>query len=116
MMTVDPCGWSFFDVIECASMGQTPRDLTVNVMAAAVVEALASFTSEARGIEFYNMPTSFISVGGHFYCLLEPSNPWDTNSISLQMCSSPPMVLGHMAREASAHLAPLLRAGFEATG
>lgn len=65
---------------------------------------LATFYSQARGIKFYGTP----SVGGHFLCELEPSNPHDDNCIALVM---PPLTLGHLAREAALHLAPLLRSG-----
>ncbi|ORU95139.1 MAG: hypothetical protein A6F71_10855 [Cycloclasticus sp. symbiont of Poecilosclerida sp. M] len=80
----------------------------------AAVPVLASFSAQARGIKFYDVPLPEISVGDHFSCVLEPLNPWDANCIALKL--SPTRTLGHLAREASVHLFPLLTAGFEASG
>ena len=72
---------------------------------------LAVFLSEVRGIMFYGSTTY---VGQRFSCYLEPSNPFDVNCISL--FAGPHQKLGHLAREASLSLAPLLRAGLDANG
>jgi hypothetical protein len=78
------------------------------------VSVLARFTSQARGIMFYNVPLPEISVGVHFSCELEPYNTQDPNSIVVRL--SPTRMLGYLAREASTHLCPLLTAGFQASG
>ena len=75
---------------------------------------LASFSSQARGIKFYDVPTYEIGVGDQFVCQLEPWNPKDADCIALR--TSPTRMLGHLAREASAYLASLLRDGFKASG
>ena len=75
---------------------------------------LASFTSQARGIKFYDVSASRFVVGRKFYCQLEPSNAYDSNCIALWVDSH--CMLGHLAREAANCLAPLLRQGFEASG
>ena len=54
------------------------------------------------------------TVGQHLRCCLNPSNPFDTDAVSLFV--GPHQRLGHLAREAAHHLAPLLRAGFQANG
>ena len=75
---------------------------------------LASFRSQARGIMFYDVPASTIFVGQHFSCHLDISNVHDVNSVSILI--APHFMLGHLAREAALYLAPLLRAGFQASG
>ena len=75
--------------------------------------ALAEFLSEARGIKFYSIPHP--AVGFHFTCYLEGSNPHDANAVRL-VAAPGYAVLGHLARGAAQHLAPLLRAGFDASG
>lgn len=75
---------------------------------------LASFSSQARGIKFYDVPSDFICVGGQFSCRLESTNLWDSDCIALVVGAS--SQLGHLAQEASHYLAPLLRAGFQASG
>ena len=72
---------------------------------------LATFYSQARGIMFYGASTY---LGQRFSCQLEPSNVYDVNCISLLVGHH--HKLGHLAREASQYLAPLLRAGFESCG
>ena len=61
-----------------------------------------------------DVPTYEIGVGDQFVCQLEPWNPKDADCIALR--TSPTRMLGHLAREASAYLAPLLRDGFKASG
>ena len=78
------------------------------------VEQLAFFFSQARGIKFYDFLLSEVVVGVQFLCQLEPHNTRDSNCVAL-WCSHSRM-LGHLAREASTHLAPLLRNGFTADG
>ena len=78
--------------------------------------ALAAFSSQARGIKFYNMPTGTIQVGdSSLDCRLEPTNPYDSNCVALWL-ASPSMMLGHLVGEAACHLAPRLRCGFVASG
>lgn len=79
---------------------------------------LASFVSQARGIKFYGVSTSEVIPGMLLHCCLEPTNPYDGNSVALVVGpgSSGSTVLGHLVREDSQCLAPLLRKGFEATG
>ncbi len=74
---------------------------------------LVSFRSQARGIKFYDVPTSAVFLGQSFHCQLEPTNPYDCNCIELLVGSGK---LGHLAREDASFLAPLLREGFEACG
>ena len=86
-------------------------------MAAATVVRLASFSSQARGIKFYDVSTSSIRVGTSLLFYLEPSNPYDSDCVAVWMCGSPrTKMLGHLARETACHLAPLLRSGLVATG
>ena len=80
----------------------------------AVGAVLASFITQARGVKFYDVPSPY--VGLHFSCRLEPYNPWDSNCIALIVSALPSRILGHMARETSVVLAPLLRTGFKAYG
>ena len=75
---------------------------------------LASFSSQARVIMFYDVPLSDIREDLKFCCELEPLNARDKDSVILK-CSVT-ATLGHLAREASVHLAPLLRNGFRAEG
>ena len=84
-------------------------------MAAAPV-SLASFSSQARGIKFYDVSTSSICVGDRLELRLEPTNEWDSDCIALWLSCSPPKMLGHLALEAAKQLAPLLRSGFSASG
>ena len=77
--------------------------------------ALAAFSSLARGIKFYNMPTGMIQVGDSLYCRLELTNRYHSDCVALWL-SWPSMVLGHLAGEATCHLAPLLRCRFVASG
>ena len=88
--------------------------LSVMSSAAIVREVLASFRAQARGIRFYDVPLGDVKEELRFRCELEPFNARDTNSICLKC--SPTCTLGHLAKEASAHLAPLLLAGFHAEG
>ena len=83
-------------------------------MCSAVSEVLASFRAQARGIRFYDVPLGDVKEELRFRCELEPFNARDANSICLKC--SPFCILGHLAKEASAHLAPLLLAGFHAEG
>lgn len=82
---------------------------------ATVAIPLASFCCQARGIKFYDALTSMLLVGAPLRVELEPSNPYDENCVSLWLTSSG-LQLGHLAREAAAHLAPLLRYGLHASG
>ena len=68
--------------------------------------ALAAFSSQARGIRFYNMPTGMIQVEDSLNCRLEPTNCYHSNCVALWL-SSPSMMLGHLVGEAACHLAPL---------
>ena len=103
------------DVVLQISGAKLPRGC--RVVAWMMAFPLVSFSSQARGIKFYDLPTSLVNVGTPLSFLLEPSNPWDANCIAIWVCSSsPPRMLGHLAREDSFFLAPLLRAGFEASG
>ena len=77
---------------------------------------LASFISQARGIMFYGVSTSEVAPGMLLRCYLEPTNPYDGDCVALVVGPFGNTVLGHLAREASLHLAPLLRKGLEATG
>lgn len=76
---------------------------------------LASFSTQVRGIKFYDVPTSHICVGDCVTCHLESSNPFDADAIILRLSISS-LTLGHLAHEAAVCLAPLLRDGFEASG
>lgn len=77
---------------------------------------LASFISQGRGIKFYDVPTSGICPGMQLLCCLEPTNPHDSDCVALLKRGISHAVLGHLAREDSRYLAPLLRKGMEATG
>lgn len=81
---------------------------------------LASISSQARGIKFYDIPTNSIHVGTSLLFLLEPSNPWDANCIAVWTCTKAASLatrkLGHLARETACKLAPLLHSGLVATG
>ena len=84
------------------------------VAAMSSIFELASFSSQARGIIFYDVPRSDIREDLKFRCELEPFNARDKDSVVLKC--SPTATLGHLVREASVHLAPLLRNGFRAEG
>ena len=58
----------------------------------ALSTSLASFSSQARAVMFYDVYTSWVQAGQPLTVQLEPSNPHDGNSIALW---------GHLAREAS---------------
>ena len=76
-----------------------------------MVLLLAEFFSEARGIMFYGLPASHL--GMQFSCQVKAGNPYDVDSIAIMTSYG---MLGHLAREASRCLAPLLRAGIQASG
>jgi len=78
------------------------------------MEVLASFRSEARGVHFYDFRPEDIVVGLRFCCERELLNAKDPSSILLRCGLSG--TLGHLGREASAYLAPLLDAGLVANG
>ena len=79
--------------------------------------SLASFSSQARGIKFYDVSTGSICVGDRLELRLEPTNEWDSDCIALWLsCCSPPKMLGQLALEAARQIAPLLRSGFSASG
>ena len=71
---------------------------------------LASFCCQARGIMFYDTTLSMVVPGTLLRVVLEPSNPYDVNCVALWLTSHG-LQLGHLAREAAACLAPLLRIG-----
>ena len=79
------------------------------------MDVLASFRSEARGIHFYGVQLDDVVAGLRFSCERELFSAKDPNSVRLR-CSVAYGTLGHLAREASAYLAPLLDAGFIAHG
>ena len=77
---------------------------------------LATFVSNVRGVRFYYVATSSVSAGGSVVLQLEPTNPYDCNCIAVYSGSSFfSDKLGHLAREDTACLAPLLRSGLYAT-
>ena len=79
--------------------------------------ALASFTSEARGIKFYDAILSSVYIGQSLQCKLEPLNQYDVNCVAVFLATvSGQSMLGHLAREDASYLAPLLREGFEGFG
>ncbi len=78
------------------------------------MEVLAYFCAVARGIHFYDFSLEEVVAGLRFGCEREPLHAKDPNSIRLGC--GPAGTLGHLGREASAHLAPLLDAGFDAHG
>ena len=61
-------------------------------------EVLASFSRQARGSIFCNVPLSEIKEGLKFHCALEPFNARDENSIVLMSVAD-----CHLARKALAH-------------
>ena len=77
-----------------------------------VAVALATFTTQARGIMFHH---GIVGVGSEIRCQLEPDNAHDVNAIVV-LAGASSAICGHLAREAASCLAPLLRGGFEATG
>ena len=66
---------------------------------------LATFKTVARGIKFYDVRE--VTVGQTFCCILEPSNPFDSDCIALFVNAG--RMLGHLAKEAASYLAPLLQ-------
>ena len=78
---------------------------------------LATVNSVVRGVHFYDVTASSISVGSRVALQLEPTNPYDSNCIAvfLRLSMFTDMV-GHLAREDAHYLAPLLRSGLYATG
>ena len=76
---------------------------------------LASFSSQVRGIKFYDFSSSSAYMETYLTFDLEPSNPQDANCVAVRTRGSRAM-LGHLARETACYLAPLLRTGLLATG
>ena len=77
----------------------------------------ASFFSRVRGIRFYDVSTSGLSVGRRVVLQLELTNAFDSDCMAVYLQSSFfSDMLGHLAREDAALLAPLLRSGMFATG
>ena len=78
---------------------------------------LASFLSSVRGVRFYDVNVSSVREGGRVALQLEPTNVHDSNSVAVYFRSSFfSDMLGHLAREDAAYLAPLLRSRLFATG
>ena len=78
---------------------------------------LASFLSSVRGVRFYDVNVSSVREGGRVALQLEPTNVHDSNCVAVYFRSSFfSDMLGHLAREDAAYLAPLLRSGLFATG
>ena len=75
---------------------------------------LASFSSQVRGIKFYDFSSSSAYVETYLTFDLEPSNPQDANCVAVRTRTG--AMLGHLARETACYLAPLLRTGLLATG
>ena len=75
---------------------------------------LASFSSQVRGIKFYDFSSSSAYVETYLTFDLKPSNPQDANCVAVRTRTG--AMLGHLAREAACYLAPLLRTGLIATG
>ena len=71
--------------------------------AVTVREVLASFHAQARGIHFYDVPLGDVKEELRFCYELEPFNTRDANNICLKC--SPTCILGHLAKEVSAHSA-----------
>ena len=97
-----------------------PRRMIVELISSQLpreewLSSALAFSSQAREIKFYNVPTGMIQVGDSLYCRLEPTNRYHSNCVALWL-SSPSMMLGHLVGEAACHLAPLLRCGFVASG
>ena len=62
------------------------KEAAVSVAAmSSMFEALASFSRQARGSIFYNVPLSEIKEGLKFHCELEPFNAREENSIVLRV-------------------------------
>ena len=80
----------------------------------AAANVLASFISQARGIMFYDVSLSSLTIGTTFTCQLEPFNPRDANCIGLFL--EPDVKLGHLAKEDAAILSTLLQESFWAKG
>ena len=75
---------------------------------------LATFLSTVRGVRFYDVS---VRAGGRVALQLEPTNIYDSNCVAVYLRSSLfSDMLGHLAREDAAYLAPLLRSGLFATG
>ncbi len=79
------------------------------------MEVLASFSALAKGINFYQVGLEDVRRGIRLSCYLEVGNAKDPNSVLLK-CLPRLGSLGHLDRDASAFVAPLLRYGFVADG
>ena len=77
---------------------------------------LASFSSQVRGIKFYDLSSTSVYVGTSLAFHLEPENSRDNNCVAVWTRSTPSAMLGHLARETACFLAPLLRTGLIASG
>ncbi len=79
---------------------------------------LATFSSTVRGVRFYDVTVSAVSGGERIVLQLEGTNVYDSNCVAVRLQSSGSLfsMLGHLAREDAAYLAPLLRSGLSATG
>ena len=73
---------------------------------------LATFRSVAHGVGFYDIDVSAVRGGSRVVLQLEPTNVYDSKCVAVYLRSSMfSDLLGHLAREDAAFLAPLLRSG-----
>ena len=74
------------------------KEATVSVAAmSSLFEALASFSRQARGSIFYNVPLSEIKEGLKFHCELEPFVRDENNIVLMSVADC------HLVRKVLAH-------------
>ena len=69
------------------------------------------FRASGKSIKFYDVPVGCAKEELRFRCELEPFNARDADIVRLKHRLTMSEVPKHFAREASAHLAPLLLSG-----
>ena len=76
-------------------------------------DVLATLTGQVRGIKFYKLRDVCLEVGTPVVFQLDPTNEYDLNCVEIY-CR--PMKLGHLQRELTPVLAPLIRLQVNVSG
>ena len=108
-----PAPWRIYDANSAHAEWSYHKQLSV-LQQWLLVPLCSLLSLLRRGVSASTMYLLEVKESLMFSCELEPRNARDENSIVLKCC--PTATLGHLAREASVHLAPLLRRGFQAEG
>ena len=85
------------------------------------MELLADFQCQCRGIKFYDLSSVGARWGDRVRLVTEPKNPRDPLCVAAWVTgtregrTSPPLMLGHVAKEAARWINPLLVGRFRVT-